>query len=60
MMIILFYLIMAVLLILNVYELQTLKDEIKIIKQEKKQKTKQFRREHANISKTNFRQHTKR
>lgn len=49
---ILFSLSLIVLLILNIYELQTL-EEIKNNKQEEV-KHKQFKREHTNISKTDF------
>lgn len=55
---ILLLLAIMVLLILNVYQFQTLRDELKQIKQEEN-KTKQFKREHANVSKTNFRKYLK-
>ena len=55
---ILIFLGMIIILILNAYQIQilkVLKDEIKEIKQTESNKPKQFKREHSNISKTNFR-----
>lgn len=49
---ILFCLSIAILLVLNVYELQVL-EELRGSKQESN-KVKQFKREHTSISKTNF------
>ena len=51
---ILIFLGMIIILILNAYQIQILKDEIKEIKQTESKKPKQFKREHSNISKTNF------
>ena len=45
----------AILLVLNGYQLQKIYDELKRIKQGNETKPKQFKREHSNISKTNFR-----
>lgn len=56
---ILIFLGMIIILILNAYQIQILKDEIKEIKQTESKKPKQFKREHSNISKTNFRQYIK-
>lgn len=53
---ILMLLVITILLVLNAYELQTLKDEIKKLKSEES-KQKQFKREHTSISKTNFRKY---
>ena len=51
---------MILILVLNAYQIQVLKDEIKEIKKEEAQKPKQFKREHTSISKTNFRKHIER
>ena len=52
---ILIFLGMILILVLNAYQIQILKDEIKEIKKEETQKPKQFKREHSSVSKTNFR-----
>ena len=55
MLLILIFLGMIIILVLNAYQIQILKDELKEIKQTESKKPKQFKREHSNISKTNFR-----
>ena len=56
---ILIFLGMIIILVLNAYQIQTLKDELKEIKQTESKKPKQFKRKHSNISKTNFREYIK-
>lgn len=56
---ILIFLGMILILVLNAYQIQILKNEIEEIKKEEKQKPKQFKREHSNVSKTNFRKYIK-
>ena len=53
---ILMFLVVSILLVLNAYLLQTLKDEVKNLKKEEN-KPKQYKREHSSISKTNFRKY---
>lgn len=52
--IILMLLAIGILLVLNAYLLQDIRDLIKR-EQKEEHKPKQFKREHANVSKTNFR-----
>ena len=56
---ILMTLIIVILLVMNVWLLQSIKDILEETKKHDNTKPKQFKREHSNVSKTNFRKYIK-